>query len=57
MRALVPLLEDAVPGELVRDLNQSVANLQLAYAKAASTAAAPDDDSTSGNGEDAPPAG
>ncbi len=36
MRALTPVLESFVPGELVRDFNQSVANLQLAYASAAS---------------------
>ena len=35
MRAVTPVLERFVPAELVRDLNQSVANLQLAYAKAA----------------------
>ena len=35
MRALTPVLENIVPAELVRDFNQSVANLQLAYAKAA----------------------
>jgi hypothetical protein len=35
MRALTPVLERFVPAELVRDLHQSVANLQLAYAKAA----------------------
>jgi hypothetical protein len=35
MRALTPVLELVVPAELVRDFNQSVANLQLAYAKAA----------------------
>ena len=40
LRALVPLLEDAVPGELVRDLNQVRANMQLAYAKAVSEASA-----------------
>ncbi len=38
MRALVPVLERIVPAELVRDLNQSVASLQLAYAKATSEA-------------------
>ncbi len=38
MRALTPLLERLVPAELVRDFNQAVANLQLAYAKAASEA-------------------
>jgi hypothetical protein len=36
MRALTPVLEQVVPAELVRDFQQSVANLQLAYAKAAS---------------------
>ena len=35
MRALTPVLEKVVPAELVRDFDQSVANLQLAYAKAA----------------------
>jgi hypothetical protein len=36
MRALTPVLEKVVPDELIREFNQSVANLQLAYAKAAS---------------------
>jgi hypothetical protein len=36
MQALVPVLEGFIPGDLVRDFNASVANLQLAYAKAAS---------------------
>jgi len=36
MRALTPVLGKFVPDELVRDFNSSVANLQLAYAKAAS---------------------
>jgi len=34
IRAVVPALGDTVPPELVRDLNQVVANMQLAYAKA-----------------------
>jgi hypothetical protein len=38
MRALTPVLEKFVPGDLVRDFNASVANLQLAYAKAVSEA-------------------
>jgi hypothetical protein len=38
MRALVPSLEGAVPAEVIRDFNQMVANLQLAYAKAATDA-------------------
>jgi hypothetical protein len=35
MQALVPVLEQVLPEELVRDFGQSVANLQLAYAQAA----------------------
>jgi hypothetical protein len=35
MRALTPVLEAVVPDELIRDFNQSVASLQLAYAEAA----------------------
>jgi hypothetical protein len=38
MRALTPVLEKFVPGDLVRDFNTSVANLQLAYAKVVSEA-------------------
>ena len=34
MRALTPLLEARIPVELLRDLNQAIANLQLAYAQA-----------------------
>ena len=34
MTALTPVLENVVPAELIRDFNQSVANLQLAYAQA-----------------------
>ncbi len=41
MRALTPVVERFVPGELLRDFNSSVANLQLAYAKAASERDAP----------------
>jgi hypothetical protein len=35
LRALVPVLKGVVPAELARDLEQLVANMQLAYAKAA----------------------
>ena len=35
LRALVPVLEGAVPAEAVRDFNQVLANMQLAYASAA----------------------
>ena len=34
LRALVPVLEGAVPPELKRDFEQVTANLQLAYAEA-----------------------
>ena len=40
MKALLATLEGAVPDEVLRDFNQVVANLQLAYAEAAE--AAPD---------------
>ncbi len=36
MRALVPLLKDAVPEPVTRGLEQTIAGLQLAYAKAVS---------------------
>jgi hypothetical protein len=35
LRALVPILKDAVSADVTRDLDQLVANMQLAYAKAA----------------------
>ena len=35
MKALTPVLGQVVPAELIRDFDSSVANLQLAYAKAA----------------------
>ena len=34
MRALIPVLSDAVPEEVVRDFTQVTANMQLAYANA-----------------------
>ncbi len=34
LRALVPVLKDAVSGDVARDFDQVVANMQLAYAKA-----------------------
>jgi hypothetical protein len=46
MRALTPVLESLVPTELIRDFNQSVANLQLAYASTASEEAPPGDHAT-----------
>jgi hypothetical protein len=35
LRALVPVLQGSVPEEALRDFNQVLANLQLAYADAA----------------------
>ena len=39
LRALVPAIKDAVPADLARDLDQMVANMQLAYAKATAESA------------------
>jgi len=36
IRALLPVLDGAVPEDVVRDFNQVTANMQLAYAKAVS---------------------
>jgi hypothetical protein len=35
LRALVPVMKDSLPAEVTRDLDQLVANMQLAYANAA----------------------
>jgi hypothetical protein len=35
LRALVPVLREAMPPEVVRDLEQTLANMQLTYAGAA----------------------
>ena len=35
LKALLPVLQGAVPDEAVRDFNQVLANMQLAYAEAA----------------------
>jgi hypothetical protein len=43
MRALVPVLEDFLPEELVKSFEEQIANLQLAYAKAVQEPAEPDD--------------
>ena len=52
LRALIPILEEAVPEDVLRDFNQVTANLQLAYASAAAEEAAEEkakapDDATS----------
>ena len=43
LRALLPVLEPALPAEATRDFGQVVANMQLAYAKAAAEPAAEQD--------------
>jgi hypothetical protein len=40
LKALIPVLESSLPDEAVKDFNQLLANLQLAYASAASEAPA-----------------
>jgi hypothetical protein len=42
MKALVPVLQQVIPEDLLRDFEQSVAGLQLAYAKAKSEEAGGD---------------
>jgi hypothetical protein len=60
MKALTPVLAQVVPGELIRDFESSVANLQLAYATAASDTSGdgprtrPDETSESGEGAERP---
>lgn len=41
LRALVPVLEGTAPDEALRDFNQVLANLQLAYASAAADEPSP----------------
>jgi hypothetical protein len=54
MRALMPVLGQALPEELVRDFNASVASLQLAYAEAAQEAGEGEaGEGEAGEGEDA----
>ena len=42
LKALLPVLADTMPGEVKRDLEQMVANMQLAYAGAVAEAGKPD---------------
>ena len=42
MQALVPVLGDFLPGELITGFEEQIANLQLAYAKAAKETGAAD---------------
>jgi ribosomal protein L7Ae-like RNA K-turn-binding protein len=45
LRALLPVVEDAAPAEVVRDLRQATANLQLAYASKSNESSAAHDES------------
>jgi hypothetical protein len=45
LRALLPVLAETMPAEVKRDLEQMVANMQLAYASAVSEAPPPEGDS------------
>jgi hypothetical protein len=45
LRALLPVLAATMPAEVKRDLEQMVANMQLAYASAVAEAPAPEGDS------------
>lgn len=51
LKAVLGALEGAVPEEVVRDFNQLVANLQLAYASAATTPAEAAEDGPEGEGD------
>jgi hypothetical protein len=44
LRALLPVLAETMPAEVKRDLDQMVANMQLAYASAVGEAAQPEGD-------------
>lgn len=48
LRALVPVMEGTVPQEMISDLNQVTANMQLAYAKAVSETESPDREQSGG---------
>ena len=50
MRALVPVLEGFLPHELVAGFQEQVANLQLAYAKAATATEAEGEEEASADG-------
>ena len=47
LRALLPVLGDAMPAEAKRDMDQMVANMQLAYANAVAEGTTPGSEGTS----------
>jgi hypothetical protein len=58
MRALMPVVEPAIPSDAARDFNQVVTNLQLAYASAvAEPGVSGSESQTPERGEPAPEAG
>jgi hypothetical protein len=50
MRAIVPVLEGFLPHELVAGFQEQVANLQLAYAKAATATEGKGEEEANGDG-------
>ena len=46
LQALLPVLQGAAPDDAVRDFNQVLANMQLAYASAAAEGSAESEDET-----------
>ena len=54
LRALLPVLKDEAPAEVLRDFEQVVANMQLAYASAAKDAPKQDAPKEAENPEPAP---
>ena len=55
MRALLPVLEGFLPRELVASFEEQIANLQLAYARAAKATPVAEEDVTRGQTPDVPP--
>jgi hypothetical protein len=50
LRAVLPLLADAMPADAKRDMDQMVANMQLAYASAVAEAGAGAEEQPAGDG-------
>jgi hypothetical protein len=50
LRAVLPVLADAMPAEAKRDMDQMVANMQLAYASAVAEGGAGAEEQPSGDG-------
>jgi hypothetical protein len=50
LRAVLPVLADAMPAEAKRDMDQMVANMQLAYASAVAEAGSGEEEQPAGDG-------